>query len=635
MKSKKKIGIVLVVLLILILIILSCWYGFKLKEEKEYISKYFQDKDTTVAIRDEITLQLDKAEEIKKILNQDSYTFDNPYLLVDPYGVSPLTALIIFQTSDDVAIEVSINDVKVTKMEASKIHSIPIYGLRAGVMNKVTLSMNQQTKDVMIDRSDVILPNLDVEQVNPNVSIADELYFLSISLGNGTSAYDGNGNIVWRLNGNASLDIEFLKNGHMYLSNGAASGVMESYDGFYEVDYFGKIYKNYSLANGYHHDLISLEDGSVIVIGGSDSNTKAFVGSFIYQINVESGEILNSLELYDLFKDIDEEFADNLLDKNIQVNSVYYDEKSKEMVLSLRGINTVLSVNFDSKKLNWIFADPSFYSQPFQKYLLQVTDNSRYPKGQHTATLTKEGYLSIFNNDFDMVNTDSEDIMDFKDNYSSATIYKIDGKNISTIWNYDANQQYFSYELGSFYTLEDHSKLINFGWTFYPFAFKPNLKIYDNLASTYGRIIELNDKDEEIFNAIYNGGIYRAYKHRMYEDVTANYLDFDYQLVNNNSNFNLEKIKTKDLFEEFDEAIDNPYEFELTTHTLTMNVGFDGLDVVDLYFVSEDYNTYLMHYKKMNEPTPSSLHLKLDGNYAVYFKINDVMYDTGKILSFD
>ncbi len=634
MKSKKKIGIVLVVLLILILIILSCWYGFKLKEEKEYISKYFQDKDTTVAIRDEITLQLDKAEEIKKILNQDSYTFDNPYLLVDPYGVSPLTALIIFQTSDDVAIEVSINDVKVTKMEASKIHSIPIYGLRAGVMNKVTLSMNQQTKDVMIDRSDVILPNLDVEQVNPNVSIADELYFLSISLGNGTSAYDGNGNIVWRLNGNASLDIEFLKNGHMYLSNGAASGVMESYDGFYEVDYFGKIYKNYSLANGYHHDLISLEDGSVIVIGGSDSNTKAFVGSFIYQINVESGEILNSLELYDLFKDIDEEFADNLLDKNIQVNSVYYDEKSKEMVLSLRGINTVLSVNFDSKKLNWIFADPSFYSQPFQKYLLQVTDNSRYPKGQHTATLTKEGYLSIFNNDFDMVNTDSEDIMDFKDNYSSATIYKIDGNNISTYWNYDADQQYFTYELGSFNYYENQSKLINFGWTFLPEAFVSGQSIY-NIQNTYARIIELDDQDNIIFNAVSPYGVYRTYKHRMYEDVTANYMDFDFKLINNTKALDLDKVKTNKIYDELDQSLPNPFSFQITDNTVVMDVMFDRDDIVDLYFVSENRDTYVLHYKEEGEVLPAVIRWKLHGKYAAYLKINGELYDTGQVLVFD
>ena len=41
-----------------------------------------------------------------------------------------------------------------------------------------------------------------------------------------------------------------------------------------------------------------------------------------------------------------------------------------------------------------------------------------------------------------------------------------------------------------------------------------------------------------------------------------------------------------------------------------------------------------MHYKKENESMDSVINLNLEGNYAVYLKINDVMYDTRKILSF-
>ena len=628
----KNVKVYLIIIFSVLLFGLLLGFLYLNNKEKEQIRKYFNDKESIPAISDVLSEQAKISDTIKEILNDGSYTFDNPYLIVDPYGISPL---IIFQTPNEASIQVSINGVKATTMESSKIHSIPIYGLKVGMNNRVVLKMNDQEKEIMIDRTDVKISNLSVEKSNPKATLNNDLYFLSTPNDKGASAYDGEGNVVWRLKERYSLDIEFLDNGHMYLSNDFSSGLLDCYDGFYEIDYFGKIHKEYSMENGYHHELISLSDNTVIVAGGYNGDGPSYNASYIYQVNLENGKILNSFDVYDLFSKVDQDFANELLGKVIQVNSIYYDENSKNMILSLRGISSIISLNFDTKEINWIFGDASFYSEAFQKYMLHITDGSRLPKGQHTVSLTSDGYLSVFNNDFDMVHSTSYDIMSFKDNYSSATIYKIDGKNISTIWNYDANQQYFSYELGSFYTLEDHSKLINFGWTFYPFAFKPNLKIYDNLASTYGRIIELNDKDEEIFNAIYNGGIYRAYKHRMYEDVTANYLDFDYQLVNNNSNFNLEKIKTKDLFEEFDEAIDNPYEFELTTHTLTMNVGFDGLDVVDLYFVSEDYNTYLMHYKKMNEPTPSSLHLKLDGNYAVYFKINDVMYDTGKILSFD
>ena len=120
----------------------------------------------------------------------------------------------------------------------------------------------------------------------------------------------------------------------------------------------------------------------------------------------------------------------------------------------------------------------------------------------------------------------------------------------------------------------------------------------------------------------------------MYEEKTKNYLDLEFQLINNNQNSNLKKIKTNTIFDSLSKAIDNPYNFQLTENTVSINVIFDRSEVVDIYLVSEDTHTYLMHYKKENESMDSVINLNLEGNYAVYLKINDVMYDTRKILSF-
>jgi len=634
MEVKKKIGILVIVLLVLILILLMVLFQGKLKKERDQVKTLFQDKERITAISDVISEQQEKSIEIQNILKNGDYTFENPYLIVDPYGLSPLTALVIFETNQEEEIEVIINDILVTKMEKSKVHSIPIYGLKAGVLNQVILKMNGQEKGLTIDRSEIELENLKVEVKNPEVDLNNELYFLSISDGDGAAAYDGNGNVVWDLVADYSLDIEFLKNGHMYLSNNHSSGVLESYDGFYEIDYFGKIHKNYSLENGYHHELVSLSDGTLIAVGGNHRDVPSYVGSFIYQIDLKTGKVLNSFDVYDLFMKIDQEFADKLLGKNIQVNSIYYDEETKEMVLSLKGINSILSLNFETKDISWIFGDPNFYSDKFQKYLLHVTDQSRYPKGQHTASITEEGYLSVFNNDFDQINSPSDDMMAFVDNYSSATLYKISDKNISTYWEYDADKKYFTYELGSFYTYSNHSKLINFGWTFYPDAYVPGRSVFDYVGNTYARIIDINQNDEVVFNATSEYGIYRAYKHRLYEETTKNYLDFDFQLINNNESSLSEKIKTDKIYDDLVAAIDSPYDFHLTVNTVSMNAIFDRSEVVDLYFVSEDSNTYIMNYKRENESASSVININLKGNYAVFLKINGVFYNTKKILSF-
>lgn len=634
MKQNKKVIFGVIIVLVFILIATLIFYHSKMKEEQLQISKYFQDKESIAALSDVLSEQEKVSEEIQNILSHGEYTFDDPYLLVDPYGISPLTALIIFKTDHEVEVEVVINGESVTIMESSKIHSIPIYGLKAGIENRVLLKMNGQEHEVLIDRKDVSLDNLEVEVPNSKAGISSELYFLSISDGDGAAAYDGNGNIVWNLSADYSLDIEFLKNGHIYLNNDNSSGLLESYEGFYELDYFGKIHKSYSLENGYHHELIALNDGTVIVAGSRQSEEPAYIGTFIYQINLETGEVLNSFDLYDIFSKVDIDFATQLLDKNIQLNSVSYNENTKDMVLSLRGINSIVFLNFESKEIHWIFGDATFYSEPFQKYMLKVTDGSRLPKGQHTASLSEDGFLSVFNNDFDQINSTSEDMMYYVNNYSSATIYKIDGMNVSTHWNYDGNQQYFSYELGSFYTYSDQSKLINFGWTFYPDIYSPGRSIFDNVGNTYAKIIEIDENDQTTFSATTPYGIYRAYKHKMYEEKTKNYLDLEFQLINNNQNSNLKKIKTNTIFDSLSKAIDNPYNFQLTENTVSINVIFDRSEVVDIYLVSEDTHTYLMHYKKENESMDSVINLNLEGNYAVYLKINDVMYDTRKILSF-
>lgn len=635
MKKKQKIGVFIIIVLVIILIALFIYFQRSLKVDQERLQNYFQNKESVAAVSDIIADQAKKTEEIQRTLDDTSCTFDNPCVVQNPYEISPLTALIIFQTNDEVEVELFINEKKVTTMERSKLHSIPVYGLQAGIINKVTLQYDGHTKDVMIDTKNVDINNLNVEVVNEKADITSDLYFLSSPMSVGAAAYDGQGRPVWYLTEPYSMDIEFLNNGHMYLSNGISSGITESYDGFYEIDYFGKIHKNYSLAHGYHHELVALRDGSIIVAGGSPDTTSPYSASYVYQIDGNSGSIIRSLDVYEVLANIDSSFANQLEDNDVFVNSIYYNEDSKEMILSLREINTIINLDFETKQVHWIFGDPSIYPSSFDSYLLKMTDGSRYPKGSHTAFITSEGYLGLYNNDFDSMDTSDPYMTHYLDNYSSAVLYQIDGKNVKTHWEYDANKEYFTYALGSFNYYEDQSKLVNYGWTYRPNAFVSTNTLFDVAGYTYARIIELDKNDREVFHATYDYGVYRSYKHRLYEETTANYMDYNYSLINNNPVSSLEKVRSSKIFDLLDEAEISPYDITLTTTTVNINSIFDPSEVVDIYFVSENQNTYLLHYKKVNEVAPGVINLRLQGNYAVYIKVNDQIYDTNKILSFN
>ncbi len=628
-KKLKVVGICLIGLLLIVLSVIGILY-YKEHRKQQFENKYFDGKNIVSALDDDLSNQKKVNQELNNIMKEKKYTLDDPYVVIDPYGISPLTALVIFQTKKEMEIEVFINDIFVTTMEKSKNHSIPIYGLQAGKENKIVLKGDGNEKSLILDRGDVSVANLEVEVPNLNSRLDQELYFFSSPNSLSLSAFDGSGNALWRLNGKYALDIEWTKDGRMYLSNGNASSLTECFDGFYEMDYLGRISKNYSLQNGYHHELISLSNGNVIVAGGSSSSI--YYADFVYEISPD-GSVVRSISIYELFQEIDGNFVNQLKDKNILINSIYYDENSKEMILSLRGINSILSLNFETKQLHWILGDQSFFSSSFQPYLLQVTDNSRIPKGAHTAFLTEDGYLGLFNNDYDMVNVSSVYLNDYQDNYSSAVLYEIDGKNIKTHWEYDAGKKYFNYALGSFQYGSDHSKLINFGWTFKESAYVPETLVNSYDGVTYARVMELNEQDEIMFESTYPSGLYRVFKRKMYETTTKNYIDFDYEFISNNPVSQLEEIVLSDVEDLFQKSESSVYDFTLTKNTFSSNVIFDPSEVVDIYFVSASH-VYLLHFKEKGELASSVINLSLEGSYAIYFQINGVMYNTNQVLEF-
>lgn len=92
---------------------------------------YSIKSDEVVVIEDSLVMNQEKIEENFK---SEGYTIENPNIILNPYEISPLTALVIFETEEIVEPTVIINgkDENTTftnTFEANKIHYLPIYGL--------------------------------------------------------------------------------------------------------------------------------------------------------------------------------------------------------------------------------------------------------------------------------------------------------------------------------------------------------------------------------------------------------------------------------------------------------------------------------------------------------------------------
>ena len=107
--------------------------------------------------------------------------------------------------------------------------------------------------------------------------------------------YDQNGDVRWYLNENFLWDIQRLDNGHLLLSTNRLINPPYYTTGLMEMDLLGKVYFEYSLPGGYHHDVYEMKDGNLLV--ASDNFENGTVEDYVVEIDRETGEIVKEIDL--------------------------------------------------------------------------------------------------------------------------------------------------------------------------------------------------------------------------------------------------------------------------------------------------------------------------------------------------
>ena len=91
----------------------------------------------------------------QEFLSDTEYTIEEPNVILNPYGTSPLTALVIFETKDLTAPTITIHgkdeSTNITNtFKPAKKHILPIYGLYADYNNKITITINETQRSFYI-----------------------------------------------------------------------------------------------------------------------------------------------------------------------------------------------------------------------------------------------------------------------------------------------------------------------------------------------------------------------------------------------------------------------------------------------------------------------------------------------------
>ena len=648
MKNKKKIILIALLVVIVLVVVLLFVLNSLATNNKEV--------EQTISLVDTQT-------ELEKEFVSKGYTIDKPNIIVNPYEISPLTALVIFETEEEVAPTVTIigKDEHTTfthEFESNTVHYLPIYGLYAGEANEVIIEFGDTKKNITIETEalpdDFILPT---SVKADKSSLGNELYFFSPSSSGYTSAYDINGDVRWYLTINALWEINRLDNGHLMVSTERLVNSPYYMTGLYEMDLLGKIYKEISLEGGYHHDYFEMPNGNLLVASDDFYNDYGTVEDYIVEVDINNGEIIKTWDLKDILN-MDDGKSENWVDYDwFHNNSVWYDEATNSITLSGRHQDAVINIDYNTGELNWIIGDSTNWSEEYQKYFFTpVGDDFEWQWSQHAAMITPEGYVFILDNGNNKSKI-KEEYVPAEESYTRGVMYKIDTDKmtIEQIWEYGkerGSEFYSPYISDVDYLAKDHY-IVHSGGIVYVDGKNSNqpagLGGADKLVSDTVEILN----DEVIFEIILPNNNYRVEKMSLYADNEK------YEQTEAKRIGSLGKTELRDTKIGFVLGAKDISEFG---RDFAVTQEIDRLVVSGRFKKGEDVNIILYQNGKSNiyhvsvskkpytalcldifteDETENGIVIDkyinaegLSGKYSVYLEVNDVIYDTNEYVEF-
>lgn len=409
--------------------------------------------------------------ELENKFTSYGYTIDKPNIILNPYEISPLTALVMFETSDYVSPTVTIvgKSEKTTythTFKESKTHYLEILGLYPDYNNEVIISYGNVSKKIYIQTGKLpdnfVMPSSIYKDED---KLDNELYFYTPSSIGYTCAYDINGDVRWYLTESFIWEINRLRNGNLLLSTDKLVNNPYYTTGLYEMNMLGKIYFEYNIDGGYHHDYYEMPNGNILVLSNNFAN--GTVEDYIVELDLRDGSIVKKFDLTDILPMNEGESENSTTYDWFHNNSVWYDEKTNSITLSGRHMDAVINISYDTGKLNWIIGDSTNYSSEWQKYFFKpIGDNFEWQWSQHSAKITPDGYVFIFDNGNNKSKI-KENYVDASNSYSRGVMYKIDTSNmtIEQIWEYgkERGSDFYSPYISNVLYLEENHFVVHSG----------------------------------------------------------------------------------------------------------------------------------------------------------------------------
>lgn len=386
---------------------------------------------------------------------QGSYSFSKPYVKLDPYLIAPLTALILYPTASPESVKVTVKgkesagDISFSFAPATE-HVIPVYGLYAGQSNTVELELasGEKTSLTIVTEPAPNKVKVPTKMETTAAYFQDNLMFVSPTSPAMVAAYDYRGDVRWYSPVNFAFDIKRVGNGRLLI--GTQRLLMSPYHttGVFEMGMIGKIYKEFRLPGGYHHDQIEMEDGNLIIL--TQDLKRGTVEDMCVLVDRNTGEILKTWDYQKVLPT--NAGGSGSQDKHdwFHNNAVWYDKKTHSLTLSGRHQDAIINLDYETGDLNWVIGDPEGWPEDFaKKYFFKPVGAGDFDwqYEQHACVVLPDGDVMSFDNGHWRAKS-KEKYVAAKDNFSRGVRYRIntDKMEIEQVWQYgkERGEEFFS-----------------------------------------------------------------------------------------------------------------------------------------------------------------------------------------------
>ena len=454
-----------------------------------FVYPYSMSSLTEVAQYDLLEQQFDRELEILADYSHDSYLAADPYVVLDPYSLNPLSALLLFDTdaASDVEVIIQGDDDYSTYSYTHRIEppraEVPIIGLYAGRENRVFLTIDGETLEhkittepLPVDFQDYVLEVSKPEKMTDGITLftaINESYSALVDNNAQVRGYLSNKRIT---HGTSMI---VLENGNMLSTGDEYKQVPYNMANLFEYNWLGKVYKIYDIPNAVHHSIQELPNGDILAV--SNHENMFLTGTredAVIIIDRETGAVKKTFDfrtIIDETRDPYHHFHPDIINVPNQdwmhANSATYDELRNAIIVSSPTQSMVISIDADTSGINWILGPHDGYNEELRRYLLTpIGDGFEWQWCQHDPTLLESDDPNIINLlVFDNGQSKSfykETSVDPKDNYSRAVIYSINinDRTVEQLWQYgkERGAECYSTYLGSA-RMNDGNTLICFG----------------------------------------------------------------------------------------------------------------------------------------------------------------------------